>query len=630
MKYYTSIDGLRALAVMLVLFFHAGFSFAEGGYIGVDIFFVISGFLITGLIIHDIDANKWSFLEFYKRRAARLLPALFATIFFTGLIGILVLSPGDLKRLASVSVFSAFSVGNIYFWQEAGYFDQAVATKPLLHTWSLGVEEQFYLVWPAVLFFLKKLYGKKGLVIGLSLLGALSIAAAFYLHQKSPDSVFYLMPFRIHQFALGGLTALIFAPLNSQHKNIALVFAVGAMLASAVLASGEGGSFLLNTILPTAGAALFIWSSEASIAKTIFSSRAMIWLGKRSYSIYLVHWPLMVFWLMATDHRFTILESVTAILISIALGAILFENVENRFRFTSDFTQPNKRKSLVAALAMLIGCELLSVTTLALRGFDFLTPAEIRLALDELSSARDYLVDTGREGRCSLDRNGPITAFDVEFCANPPENERSYLVIGNSHADEIYLALVQAYPDIYFGQFTVPGCTLLAQDTATKTFKEKHCATFYDIGFQTAIDGGFDGVIFSSTWKGYHKDNFEKLQSWAAQHHLSAIFFTQRPWYEERIPELVARSRNRKAAQNRADLLFKTSFQEAANKMELFLDGKAKVVNMFELMCDGECPIFTEEGAIIYKDNNHFTTIGAAWFAGRLLEKYPDLFDDQQ
>lgn len=150
-RYITSIDGMRAVAVIAVLLFHVDFDWAAGGFTGVDVFFVISGFLITRNIIHEVESGTWSFGKFYLRRATRLFPALFATIAFALIAAWWILSPADLERVGQASMMSVLSVGNIFFWMESGYFDANSATKPLLHTWSLAVEEQFYLVWPGTL-----------------------------------------------------------------------------------------------------------------------------------------------------------------------------------------------------------------------------------------------------------------------------------------------------------------------------------------------------------------------------------------------------------------------------------------------------------------------------------------------
>ena len=317
-RYFEAIDGLRAIAVLLVLFFHAGFSFAKGGFVGVDVFFVISGFLITGMIARDIERDHWSFGRFYLRRIARLTPALLATVIATLTVGYFILSPEDLARLGRTGSYAAVSGSNFFFWLESSYFDQASSSKPLLHTWSLGVEEQFYLVWPALVFLLAKAGGRKAIAIGLAGLGAVSLIAALYGSGKNPGAVFFLMPFRIHQFALGGLIALMLQLKTGRTQSYTGIAAILLLIVSGNLASGDSGPYLLNAVLPAIAAALFIWSSEAKVIKTVFASPPMRWLGKRSYSIYLVHWPLMVMWPLATDFELSATEGVIAILFSVA------------------------------------------------------------------------------------------------------------------------------------------------------------------------------------------------------------------------------------------------------------------------------------------------------------------------
>ena len=194
--YVDAIDGLRAFAVLVVLFFHAGFGWAKGGFIGVDVFFVISGFLITGQTIKAVESGTWSTRKFYGRRAQRILPTLFVTVLGTLVAGFFILSAADLANLAKSAIAAALFVPNIHFWLESGYLDQAAATKPLLHTWSLGVEEQFYLLWPFVMIELARL-GRTNLIIGCSILGLISLAAAYLIHPVDSTAVFFLSPYRV-------------------------------------------------------------------------------------------------------------------------------------------------------------------------------------------------------------------------------------------------------------------------------------------------------------------------------------------------------------------------------------------------------------------------------------------------
>ncbi|MCF6274706.1 MAG: acyltransferase, partial [Robiginitomaculum sp.] len=202
-KYRPDIDGLRAVAVLAVVFYHFKIPPFSGGFVGVDIFFVISGYLITKLVMGQTKDGTFSFKIFYLRRIRRLFPALFVTLVGTLAAAAILFSPEQMARLGKVSFFALISLSNIVFWREAGYFDTDAATKPLLHTWSLGVEEQFYLVWPALIF-LCVLYLKRAHILAvLTALIVVGLLAAAYVLKKDVDAAFYLTPFRMSEFGIG-------------------------------------------------------------------------------------------------------------------------------------------------------------------------------------------------------------------------------------------------------------------------------------------------------------------------------------------------------------------------------------------------------------------------------------------
>lgn len=213
--YRSEIDGLRAIAVLGVLLFHFGVDRLGGGFAGVDVFFVISGFVITRLLRSELEAGTFSFATFYRRRIFRILPALLVTVALTTIAMFLFATPDRLTAYAPSALAAILSFSNIQFWNEAGYFDAGAETKPLLHTWSLGVEEQYYLIWPVLLVLLFGLRAsaaarQRNILIGLGLLSLASLGAAIALLPTEASFVFYWMPFRIYEFAIGA--ALVFLP----------------------------------------------------------------------------------------------------------------------------------------------------------------------------------------------------------------------------------------------------------------------------------------------------------------------------------------------------------------------------------------------------------------------------------
>jgi len=333
-NFIAPIESLRALAVALVVLFHLELNLFEGGFIGVDIFFVISGFLITRNLVGETLAGKFSFYRFYTRRAARLLPALFTVTLLTLAAAYLILAPADLENLGHSSIYAALSLSNIFFLLDSGYFDINSQLKPLLHTWSLSVEEQFYLLWPLVIFLTVQRLGSARLKHMVLAIGGLSLLAALYYAKRQPEAVFFLTPFRAYQFAFGAIIALLPAPAPGNFQRLTSGASILALLLLTYVIN-HSSYYLVSAVAPAACTALFIWACQSSPDSHSLFARATQWVGRRSYSIYLVHWPLIVLWKIATDYSLSTADVIVLLTLSVAAGALLHETVEKKFRFHS-------------------------------------------------------------------------------------------------------------------------------------------------------------------------------------------------------------------------------------------------------------------------------------------------------
>jgi peptidoglycan/LPS O-acetylase OafA/YrhL len=358
MKYRPEIDGLRAIAVLPVIFFHAGFDLFSGGYVGVDVFFVISGFLITSILIKEIDAGSFSLTHFYERRARRILPALYAVLLVSAVIAAFVLLPRDLvafgKSLMSVPVFAS----NIYFWSERGYFDAAIDLKPLLHTWSLAVEEQFYLIFPLVMM---ALWRFPRIFLGLLILAAFaSFALSVVLTDLHFETAFFLPFTRAWELAVGSLIAiLVIHSKVINHKVVADVVAfMGlALIGYAIFAFDKNTPFpSFYAGIPVLGTAAFIWATtrHQGLSARLISARALVWIGLVSYSAYLWHQPIFAFarhMNMFEDHR------IFWIALSLLLAFAAYFVVEQPFRKKNKIdTKTVWRFALIGgAVLMLVG-----------------------------------------------------------------------------------------------------------------------------------------------------------------------------------------------------------------------------------------------------------------------------------
>lgn len=304
MKYRPEIDGLRAIAVVPVILFHAGAPLFSGGFVGVDIFFVISGFLITTILLAELEAGTFSIVHFYERRARRILPALFLVLAACLPFAWLWFMPNDLSEFAKSVIAAIGFAANIFFWQHSNYFDAATELKPLLHIWSLGVEEQFYLFFPIVLMLVWHM-GRKWIVVLLVIGSLLSLALSQYGASVRPVATFFLLPTRGWELAMGSLIALYlhetvrdnarvhFPPALSQTLSLA---GLGLIFYSIVAFDKETPFPSLYALAPTVGAALIIlFALPGTVVGRLLGGKVLVAIGLVSYSAYLWHQPLLSF-----------------------------------------------------------------------------------------------------------------------------------------------------------------------------------------------------------------------------------------------------------------------------------------------------------------------------------------------
>ena len=299
------IQALRAFAVMAVVLYHLDVYALAGGFLGVDIFFVISGYLITRNILADVEAGTFSLLGFYARRFRRLFPASLVTILVTLLISAFILSTKDFRALGASALHALFSTSNILFWLETGYFNADAITKPLLHTWSLAAEEQFYLVWPAFALLLWRV-GRRYMLPTIVAVGVLSLVTAQLLLPSHPDAVFYLMPFRIFEFCAGAMLVPLRSRLTSASSAALFGLGCAAMTASVFLLNSSVPMPGFASMLPVIGAMLCIYAG-ANVRQAIFP-RPVTFIGDISYSLYLVHWPIVALFKYQVDPRLNVAE----------------------------------------------------------------------------------------------------------------------------------------------------------------------------------------------------------------------------------------------------------------------------------------------------------------------------------
>lgn len=333
-KYRADIDGLRAIAVLSVIFFHADIGF-PGGFVGVDVFFVISGYLITGLILKELDGGQFQVLEFWERRVRRILPALTIVVLTSLIAGWFLFLPLEFKGLGQSAVAQAMLLSNVYFWQKSDYFAPAAEMKPLLHTWSLAVEEQFYLFFPLLLIAINR-FSRKSLIPAILLLCGVSFSLSVYCSYRHFSANFYLLPTRAWELLIGSFIAAI-PTRRASVRWLSESLSWGGLLAilCAVFFYDHDTRFPgVAAILPCVGTALVIWANGHTLTSVgkLLTARPIVFIGLISYSLYLWHWPVFVFSKYPMLEPIPQAKRILLLLASMLLAVLTWRFVETPFR----------------------------------------------------------------------------------------------------------------------------------------------------------------------------------------------------------------------------------------------------------------------------------------------------------
>nr|WP_315401245.1 acyltransferase family protein [uncultured Duganella sp.] len=334
--YRPDIDGLRGIAVFCVVAFHAGLGGFAGGFVGVDIFFVISGYLICTIIEREIAEDRFSYAKFYARRARRILPALFAVLAACFATAALVLTAVEMQDFANSAVANIGAFSNLYFWRSANYFSPSSELKPLMMTWSLSVEEQFYLFFPPALLLLRRLRWRTG--PALAALAALSLLASAWLTARNPTAAFFLLPTRAWELGVGALLAhygarglppaLLRGPAREALGGVGLL-----ALLYAIVAFDHNTPFPgVAAAVPVFGTAMLIGAAGSAVNRVVLSNKALVFIGLVSYSWYLWHWPLLSFARLAADRPLPPATALTLAALAFVLAVLSWRFVERPFR----------------------------------------------------------------------------------------------------------------------------------------------------------------------------------------------------------------------------------------------------------------------------------------------------------
>lgn len=342
---------------MAVVLFHAQISWLPGGFTGVDIFYVISGYLITRLIFEKCISKTLSFADFYAKRAKRLFPAALATISIVILVSFFILTPDKYNELAKSAFMSSLFSANLWFAMNSGYFDQSTDIAPLAHMWSLAVEEQFYLAVPFIIAIFYRFFGRKGVLISLSFIMITSLVLSITLSAKYPDTSFYLLHTRAWELCAGGILGVATnrKQIEIRYQNILVLMGFALIGYSFIFISSTNVFPGYFAVIPVIGTLLLIATvnKQNTFGYRILSSKPFTFIGKISYSTYLWHWPVIVLYrVYISERHFTDIEKVSLIFVSLVFGYISYATVENRFRYIKITNRTTFKRTAVSVFSV--------------------------------------------------------------------------------------------------------------------------------------------------------------------------------------------------------------------------------------------------------------------------------------
>jgi peptidoglycan/LPS O-acetylase OafA/YrhL len=614
--YRPDIDGLRAVAVLAVLFFHAGLG-CTGGFAGVDIFFVISGYLITGLILKDLERGQFQFLEFWARRVRRIFPALLVVVLFSLAAGWFILLPSDFQDLCQSVAAQALLVSNFYFWKHAGYFTGAAQFVPLLHTWSLAVEEQFYLFFPFFLFASRGL-SRRTLIFVASSLCFLSLAYSVHISNSHFAANFYLMPSRAWELLIGALPALLSSRLASPQWLKEVVALAGLMAIFYAIIFYDHTTLFpgIAALVPCAGASLLIWANSGgmTLVGKLLALPPLVFVGLISYSLYLWHWPLLVFSRYSTLAPLTISHRLLLLGASLLLAIASWKWIETPFR-TRAILKSRVRILSFAGIAT-AGLILIGLIVDKLQGI----PA--RFSPQVLAYAKGES-DIGIRAEVGL---GDVRREQFVQLGADPRQSPALFVWGDSHAMAI-LSMVDALCREHgvAGLAATHSSTAPLLGLASDSPISLHADSIpYNDGVMNFIKKRqIPDVVLVARWSSYG-DNPRRLRSYLDETIRSLKEAGARVWIMRDVPRLEMNVPRSLAlfvyfgGTNPEGPVFSLDYyhQDAVFQDELFHGISSLGVTMLD-----PCPLFfnpqgrvivQENGKPLYFDDHHLSSVGAA------------------
>ncbi|MEZ4322103.1 MAG: acyltransferase family protein [Myxococcota bacterium] len=602
-SYRRDIDGMRAVAVSIVVLFHAHIPGFSGGFVGVDVFFVLSGFLITGIIVKDIEAGRFSVLRFFERRARRILPAVFTMAAVSTVVAAVIFIPPDLVDLGWELSSAAIYASNIYYWQTAGYFAGPAESKLLLHTWSLSVEEQFYFITPFVLMAAGRWFRGR-FVAALLPFAVVSLALSVWGVSGAPTFTFYMLPTRFWELLVGSFLALgVAPPLRTRATNEAVGFAGLAMIALSTLLFTADTPFPgIAALVPTLGTAAMLHAGRGggTLLTRLLSLRPLVLIGLISYSLYLWHWPVLVLGRYAAFRALTLPESIGLIALSGVLAALSYRFVEQPFR-----TPPSHGFSgagpFVAAGAAMGAAVVLGGLLVITDGLPIRYPG---FTAENIPGKEEY-----REGTCFLRRDQTAEDWTEADCALT-RGPRRILLWGDSHAAHYAPGLsrssaVEATIVEHAASACPPVRGLIRSSRPL-------CSGVNEHAWELLSGGGYDGVVLAARWESLTDEELAMLTDTLddlGELGLEVTVIGASPIFDNDPQAMLARSAVSPDVVARAH----SDVARRTNERLRPLVGSAAFVDPAAVFCEGDMCSYRRDGEYLFRDPGHFSVVGSAF-----------------
>jgi peptidoglycan/LPS O-acetylase OafA/YrhL len=610
---------LRAVAVLLVIAYHLVALKIWGGFIGVDVFFVISGYLISSVILREIGELRFSLLAFYERRIRRIFPALIVMLFVTAIFSCIYLLPSELKDFSKSLLATVFSLSNIYFLDNADYFAAPNGGKPLLHTWSLAVEEQFYIFFPLFLMLIRRFAPRrfKGAIVAVSVA---SFAFSAYGAYAFPTATFYLPVTRMWELLLGTMLSLnMFPEIQSRlSRNIAAAIGL-ALIVVCGFTYGPRTHFPgLAALAPCLGAALIIAAGQtgSSVVGRLLSLRPVVFIGLISYSLYIWHWPIIVFQRMSMIqfHDASSRSVKCGVLVaSIIVATLSWRYVETPFRKGKWMLRGPAAFKFATASGVALTIAALAI--LALHGLPArYTPEEVQIS-SYMEREAPY-----RLGTCFISSGQPATDFDASTCLRQDPSRKNYLLIGDSHAAQLWYGLDTVFPEINILQATASGC----EPTLKNIYMYgDQCTPIMQYVYNEYLPKHHvDRVLIAARWEQGDLSRLDETIRTLKQKGLDIVLFGPIVQYDSPLPRLLTAS----LKQNDPHLPFKhrlDKYRELDGEMAELAANTwgVEYVSFFKLLCpQNACAEYAEKDVPLQFDYGHLTQAGSTLVAERLKE----------